>query len=301
MNIRKFLYDNHWTLGFIKGDIAEQILHNDFRVHWMHNPYKDRWFADPFILDVTEDDIIVLVEEFYDPIQRGRISRLIIDAHTYQLKSVDPVLELPTHLSFPAIIRIKGDIYIYPENSAGNELSLYKYDTKTNVCKKVKRIIDKPLTDAIITCCFNREMIFTTCIPHQNGNLLQVYENQDGEFKLRKEMSFPSNIARNAGDWFCIDGKVYRPAQNCNIRYGGSMILQEVTRDEDNYYFRDVCEIKLSHKSYKLGCHTFNHYKGLSVVDVNGYRRPFAAAMGLLFVRIRQLSAKIRRKWKRDL
>ena len=41
--------------------------------------YKNEgWFADPFILDVTKREIIVLVEEWYDSIQRGRISKLTI-------------------------------------------------------------------------------------------------------------------------------------------------------------------------------------------------------------------------------
>ena len=47
-----------WALGFIEGGI-QQIMENDtYDVKWVQMP-KDRWYADPFILDVTDTEILV--------------------------------------------------------------------------------------------------------------------------------------------------------------------------------------------------------------------------------------------------
>ena len=80
----KNISDERWNIGFIQNRL-ENILHGEsLEVGWMKHSYKDRWFADPFILDVTDDIIHVLAEEFYKPIKRGRIAHLIIDRNTLE-------------------------------------------------------------------------------------------------------------------------------------------------------------------------------------------------------------------------
>ena len=59
MDIRRVLYDNHWTLGFPQNSISDIINGGVLNIKWMKNPSKDRWYADPFILG-------------YDDVGRGR-------------------------------------------------------------------------------------------------------------------------------------------------------------------------------------------------------------------------------------
>lgn len=277
MNLRHYIYDNHWTLGFIEEPVENIVFGKSYSVHWMRNPYRNRWFADPFILDVTDNEIIVLVEEFYDPINRGRISKLIVDRLSYRLVKVVPILELPSHLSFPAIKRVGEKVFIYPENGNASTLNLYEYNPVTDACKELRTLSNDPLADAIWTDLFGEELIFSTHQPTHNGSELGVYRLDGNLFKESGLISFPANTARNAGDWFKVGDKVYRPAQDCTKRYGGAVILQEVTKTDFGFNFKDVCRIEHTYKSYKLGCHTFNNYNGLSVIDVNGYRRPILA------------------------
>lgn len=109
--ILKFL-SVKWTVGFIENDLDSIIVGDFINIHWIRHSYTDRWFADPFILDVTENEIILLCEEYYYPIKRGRIAKLVIDKKTRELKECQVVLELDTHLSFPAIFRKGDDVYI---------------------------------------------------------------------------------------------------------------------------------------------------------------------------------------------
>jgi hypothetical protein len=117
----------------------DSVMNGDpIHVNWVKHHYKDSWFADPFILDVTDTDIIVLVEEWYKPIRRGRISKLIIDRNTFVLKDLQVVLQLDTHLSFPVIERREDGVYIYPENGESGNLSIYRYNVrKTVIATKV--------------------------------------------------------------------------------------------------------------------------------------------------------------------
>src|SRR5574344_1914204 len=79
-DIVKSLSDERWNIGFISNDLNSIMLGEPIKVNWLKHYYKDSWFADPFILDVTDEEIIVLVEEWYKPIKRGRISKLTIDS-----------------------------------------------------------------------------------------------------------------------------------------------------------------------------------------------------------------------------
>ena len=101
-----------WTIGFLQNPIEDLTVGKPLRVEWMKHSYKDRWFADPFVLDVDDNNIYILAEEYYMPIHRAYIAKLTIDRNTKELIETKPILKLKTHLSYPAIIRRDGNIYI---------------------------------------------------------------------------------------------------------------------------------------------------------------------------------------------
>ena len=275
MNIRKrlynYVYEQHWTLGFIEGPVSDIVEGKPYDIYYVKGMPRDRWFADPFILDYNEQTIQVLVEEFSYKIKRGRIARLSIDRNSYRLLSYKIILDLPTHLSFPFIERKNGKVYISPENSASGCWSKYEYNIQSNQLNKVQVIAQEPLTDAIKTDVFGEELIFSTHIPTQNGNVLTVY---DANGVKKQDIEFKSRIARNAGDWFKVGDKVYRPAQDCNGSYGCAVIIQEVKKDLNSFTLLSKRRIHSTSSKYTTGCHTFNHYNGVSVVDVHGWRNP---------------------------
>lgn len=286
MKIKTFILNFRsvkWTIGFIENDLNSILSGKPLNICWIKHRYSDRWFADPFILDVTETEIILLCEEYYYPIKRGRIAKLVIDKKTYELKESHVVLELETHLSFPAILR-KGDaVYIYPENSKNGTLTFYQYDVRHNRCVKCGDWIKEPLTDAVFTELFDENLLFSTKLPNQNKNILDIYHWEKDKCVELSSVQFPNNIARNAGDFFMVNGEVYRPAQDCNKVYGGAVILQKVTSSLE-FKFGNIRRIESNNSRYNIGCHTFNHYKGYTVIDAKGYKFPFIANM-LMFIR----------------
>ncbi len=276
MGIIQYIKEIKYNIGFIDGNIDSIIKGEPIKVNWLKHTYKDRWFADPFILDVTESEIFVLVEEWYDPINRGRISKLIIDKQTLCLKEITVLLELDTHLSFPAIIRKGKDIYIYPENSEANKLTEYKYNVKEDRLEYSSILADGPLTDAIQTEHEGNKYLLSTKLPDANGKHLGIYkwDNNVQKYIFSEEYIYKDNLGRSAGDFFRFEEKIYRPSQVSIKSYGDAVSIQEVSFvPTEGWRFNEIRRIYSPDPNMNLGFHTFNTYKDLIVVDACGYRR----------------------------
>ena len=272
----EYIKATKYNIGFVETPLKDIIEGGPISVNWLRHSYKDRWFADPFILNVTDDEIIALVEEWYDPIQRGRISKLVIDKKSSELKKMDVVLDEGSHLSFPAIERVGEDIYIYPENSITGKLEYYKYNEKNVRFEKVGKLCEQPLTDAVIAKCFGHPLLFSTKLPDANGKELGIYfwNEKRKEFEIKEYCHFTENISRMAGAFFSYEGKIYRPAQVCIKSYGDAVSLQEVSFSQGKWSFNEIRRIYSPNPIYDLGFHTFNVYKDVIVVDALGFRRP---------------------------
>lgn len=282
------LTEKEWNIGFILRS-PEEILQSDkLDVHWVKHKYKDRWFADPFILSVTKIDIVLLVEEKYHPINRGRITKLIVDRKTMCLKECVPVLELDTHLSFPAIFREGKSIYIYPENSEASHLKMYRYREDTNTVTLECLLSHEPLTDAVITTCFDSPYLLATNLPEPNGSVLGVYgaEEWNGVYELMYKVGFSDNTARSAGKIFKADNHFIRPAQDCNRSYGRGIVLQKVGFDNGKLTFQELKRFYPVSWRYPLGLHTLNVEGNVAVVDGLGFRKP---VVGYILSRFRKI------------
>lgn len=276
--IKRKILDVNWNIGFV--EMKEDVFKNNtLNIRWMKYKPDGRWYADPFILKITNEHIILLVEEFYDNIHRGRISRLTVDKKTLELLQSDVVMELSSHLSFPAIYKDNNDIYIYPENSESGSLKIYKYDEGNNSVEYCNILIDEPMTDAVIYKHDNAFYISGTKNPQPNGNKLYIYKSDrfNGEYKLIQELEFPDNTARNAGRMFVWDNKLIRPAQDCNGAYGKGLVFYEVKTENDVFVMNEIKRFYPHNTIYDQGMHTFNRFDNISVVDGRKFRKPMFA------------------------
>lgn len=252
-----------WRIGIVDNSLEGIVGGEELRVQWPANPFHDRWFADPFIVSVKDNEVKLLVEDYRYVDDIGRISRIIVDMERNSIVSCKAVL-VGRHFSFPAIMRKDGKIYVYPEQGRQGKLDLYEYDEKKDVCQYVKTLSKEPFTDAII---YN-SVIFSTKLPEPNGKRLWMKPTPTPSQKGRevsnleldvlntpKVYTFEECIARNAGDFFECNGKIYRPAQESNQWYGNALSIQEF-KDGG---FSEVRRIS--------GLHTLNSYQGVTVVD----------------------------------
>ena len=111
--VLKYLNNQNWNIGFSDTTSHELIKQKKLgKVEWLKHSYKDRFFADPFVYSKNDDEIVVFVEEleFDKPI--GRLVELVVDTKTKKLLRKYTLLELESHLSYPAIICNDGEVMV---------------------------------------------------------------------------------------------------------------------------------------------------------------------------------------------
>lgn len=259
-----------WALGFVRGGMQTIMESNTYVADWIDVP-KDRWFADPFILEVTDNEIQLLVEDFPYATQKGIISLLKIDRKTFKITERKEILELSTHLSFPNIIRHNGKIYIYPESSQSGRLDVYEYDTISESVVYKNTICDDVVWDSDITELFGEPMLFTAA--HDDKQLdIYAWNDSTERFIGRYAVQSEKKNSRLGGKVFKYNDMTYYPAQDSEDDYGAAIDIKEISYVNGVFSTKTVKKIKSNHPKHKRGLHTLNEYKGVVVIDVHGYK-----------------------------
>ena len=284
MNLfREIQYSQNWNIGFCSLSEDELIANKKIKfVQWLKHPYKDRWFADPFIYSVSDTEIIVFVEELLIDKPKGYLVELIVDKQTKKLIDRHILLDLPTHLSYPAYLHYNDKLYVYPENGASGKLSIYEYDVVSHRLVNPVCILDEALADSTILQEGDNEFyLIATRVPDvQEKAYLYKAVTPMGPFVpiSNEPVQIDRHYSRPAGNWFQVDHQQYRPAQDCVKGYGNAISIMAV--DSLNPY----CEhhfftIEPLSFDYHLGTHTINFFhtekdETIVVVDGYGYLRP---------------------------
>ena len=269
-----------WTVGVAEYD-PDTILdiNKKLNIHWIKGAPKSSWFADPFILSETDDHVCLLVEEYLYASKKGRISKLVVNRHTWKLERIIPVIDISTHLSFPAYYRENGKVYIYPEGTNSGKLTLYEYDERDGSAVPVKVLSNFPLADAVIWNFGTKDYILATTSPKDNGKVLDFYPLMEGPAaEPEKRYQFNTYMARNAGIPFSVNGRRIRPAQDCTGHYGSCVVLQEIVDDGGDISFKEIRRLHSPLLLYHDGFHTFNVFgERLAAVDAQGFRHGLVA------------------------
>ena len=284
----KLATSNRYTIGFMA--FSEELVKEDGKipeVHWIKDDYKKGWFADPFILRMTDDEIVVLVEEWVYKLKRGVIR---INRTDYSIKEVKRIINTGYHLSFPAYYRKNGKVYIYPEQGARGATWLYEYDEATCEAKELRVINPNNTVDTTILELPNGEKVLTcTTCPDYNGSVLDIYPFYETDcpttLKPIMQINSPYKTARNAGKFFMVGDEVFRPAQYSEHSYGEGTEIQKVKFKEDGISFISIRRIYSPSRVYPDAFHTFNVFENKwVVVDGRKKRFPFVNKVLRFFV-----------------
>lgn len=276
MNILKELTRARYNIGFIHSESDKDILFresNDNHVNWLDwNGYKGGWFADPFILSADDKTVNVLVEEWNDKLEKGRISKLVIDRTTNKLIKVIPLLENATHFSFPNIWREDNTVFVYPENYQSGGLYIYEYDEDNEKLVNAHCLINEPLLDAQLLKYNGEYYIFA--IRQDNASrqskVLYVYKSQSlkGDYSHIQTIENPLKEERGAGAVFSYNNHMIRPAQSCEVDYGHSIVFYELTKKDGEFEESVLGRIFPNTKErWNRKIHTYNRFDNLIVVD----------------------------------
>ena len=263
----------HYSWDLAYGRYQESLLtsglsESDYML--VKNPYKNKWFADPFIYKDTPESLELFVEEFDYSVGRGRIGHLVISKKDHRIESLNILLEKDTHLSFPAIYRIDGAVYVHPENSASGKSYLYRYDEALDKLVDPVELLAEPVTDAIIVEEDGKYVMYATRLPDPNGKTLFVYQADSffGPYEYKESRTCDGAYARMAGEFIKMkDGRLIRPAQDCSGgAYGKAVCFMSGGK---LLSYLSPCEPRYA------GLHTFNKCGDTFVIDLKRYDFPW--------------------------
>ena len=280
MLISKVLRNQWGKIINANWDIAIAEIGGDLspvNIRWVKHDYRDRWFADPFLLEETSDTFVILAEEFMQDSGLGRICMLFVDKKDCRLIQNETLLELDTHLSFPNVFNHDGKTYVYPENCASGQLTIYQMiDNRL----ERKTVISLPLMDPVVYTV-NDGVILLGTLPEDNngnGNVLHVYKSNQpiGTYTEIQQISFKDNIARRAGNIFEWKGRFIAPAQVCNKHYGEGISLQELKFSEDgSLSMEEINRLEAKQITKMTGFHTYNVLGNKVAIDGYHYGSEF--------------------------
>ena len=284
------LYYYRWNIGFAEKDIKDIILDKESQidVKWVKHSYRDRFFADPFILNLGESQIQVLVEEFPYSIKKGIISLLTIDRNSYTLIDRKVVLEQSFHMSYPYIQRDKDNnvMWVAPEASMSGRLYRYSLEKDTNILTNQVTVINHPLLDSTIVEYDNMFWLFCTKRGDSSNSQLHIYfsNSLDGPWEDHpcNPVLDDSMMARPAGYMVNLNDTIYRFVQKNDKSYGERIYLTKIV-ELSTTSFKEVFvkELYSQNDKYSYGFHTINGYENICVVD--GLCKEFAPLKRICF------------------
>lgn len=264
-----------WRIGVILNYSEKDILAKSMgEIIWFNGVPEEDFHADPFITDYFGETLIFF-EKFHEREYHGDLEYISLDALLSGNVQSKTALRLPTHLSFPFLFEYNQTLYMIPENSESHTISLFKSDDSPDNWQRVSTLISD--FDGIDTTLFeynNTWWMFSTRkigrTPAENTDLYIWYsDNPLGGWKPHKmnPIKYDTPIARGAGKPFTLDGKLYRPVQDCSRTYGGELLIKEITELTPEEFSEDSV-LQISGQSpFKDRIHTFNSNGVVTVID----------------------------------
>jgi hypothetical protein len=243
---------------------------------------KGRFWADPFVI-AKNGNYYIFVEEFIYKANKAHITVLHLD-NTGKFLGSETIIERPYHLSYPFIFNIDSTYYMIPETAGNNSIELYKCVNFPNNWVFVRNIMEN--ISAVDTTLFyynDKYWLFTSI--DQTGNIsgssteLFLFFADDifsANWKSHPLNPIVSDVrkARPAGKIFIYEGEIYRPSQDCSVRYGKGFNLNHVTKlTETEYDETLITNFETTWDKKLKGTHTYNFDKDFTIIDVYSFRK----------------------------
>ena len=268
-------YAPHWHVGWRFNDGAGVWQTGDLSgPGW--NVLKDpgnHFYADPFPI-TWHGRTFVFFEDLDHRVGKGIISAIEFGDNGPVGEAV-PVLEEPWHLSYPFLIEHDGALWMIPESSTHGDVALYrcvrfpdKWDRHATLLSGLE------LADVTITQHNGLHYLFGAWRDGTGGysDSLAIYY---AEHLLGPWLPHASNpvlidraSTRPAGNFVTINGKLWRPVQNCADGYGAALALAEVVELSPTAFRQTVRHCLKPGPAWpgrKL--HTLNRCGRLEVID----------------------------------
>jgi hypothetical protein len=231
------------------------------------------FYADPFpVHDGT--DCWLFFEDYVVAERKAVLSCGRVSADL-GLGEVCVILERPYHLSFPHVFQHLGRWYMIPESNANGTLDLYTAEQFPCGWQFDRTLWQGKVVDTAVVASGGYIWWFVTAIePKGRGMkvLLFYSDSIEGEWHLHPASPLTRDVrrARGAGAILNRGGRLYRPAQDCGLRYGYGFRVNEIVElTPERYSEREIFFIEPSWAPGLLATHTYNRSEDIEAVDAN--------------------------------
>jgi hypothetical protein len=277
-------YAPHWHVGWRYTDDAGVWKSGNLSgPRWQTIPDPGhRFYADPFPV-TWGGKTCVFVEDLDHRVGKGIISAVEFDGAGPK-GEVFPVLEEPWHLSYPFLIEHDDDLWMIPESSQCRDVALYKCVRFPDKWERHSALLSGfELSDATITRHNGMNYLFGAWRDGAGGysDTLAIFYAKDLLGPWLPHASNPIIVdrtsARPAGNFVTIDGKLWRPVQNCTDGYGAALGLAEIVELTPTT-FRQTIRHSIRPGPLWPGrkLHTLNRCGRLEVIDGTRIQPKFA-------------------------
>ena len=274
------IYFNQW---FILFSIGKGMSTSIWRFKKIIPP-KDRFYADPFVIRENEINY-VFIEELIYKTNKGHISVIEVDDSGNFNKPIK-IIDKKYHLSYPHVFKNEKDYFLIPDSSSNKTIELYKcvefpykWEFHMTLMENIRAV------DSTIFYYKNKYWLFTNIVENEGASswdeLFLFYADR---LETKTWNPHPMNPiisdvrkSRPAGNIFIRDGKIIRPSQDCSVRYGYGVKLNEIiTINENEYKEIEIDSIEPNWEEKVKGVHTFNCNENFTIIDgINRRRRLF--------------------------
>ena len=243
------------------------------------------FWADPFVIS-QNNRYYIFVEEYIYKTNKAHISLIELDSNGEALGQ-KKIIDKAYHLSYPFVFKENGTYYMIPETASNKTIELYRCVAFPDVWELDKYIMrDILATDTTLFHFDGKWWLFTTLDQTEgiSGGSTELFLFFADSPFTDKWISHPLNPvvsdesrARCAGNLFVRNGEIYRPSQDCTMRYGRGLNFNRIIKMNENEFIEVVNEVIKPEWDNKLkGIHTFNSFGHFKIIDTYKFNRRFS-------------------------
>ncbi len=238
--------------------------------HWLRIPASQGFIADPFFWPGRPG--IILCETYYHHTGLGELTALTIDAGAIAGSEPMP-LGLQSHLSYPSTWLEDGRVFCLPEMAASRRQVLY--ELRAGAPPQALCVINEGVGMADPTLMKVGGLYWIAYTDTGIGdydNLCLLYaERLEGPWRphVNNPVKIDVRSCRPGGTPFCVDGQLFRPAQDCSREYGGALVVNRVEVCTPDEYREQPAATLLPNPDgpFPDGLHTLSFGNGHAVID----------------------------------
>jgi len=232
-------------------------------------------WSDPFVWK-RGTDYFIFMEEWPKGRPHAHISVLQLDKDGRLKAEPRQALTQPYHLAYPFLFEFGGELYMMPDSNANLTVDVYRCESFPERWVKARTLLQGIcVCDATLHQHLGRWWLFFTVHGgryHANHDLFASHTDSllDGAWQEHPRSPVVQSFerARPAGRLFELDGRLYRPSQDCLRGYGHSLNINEITRLDDKHYTeRLVHSVRPDWETGTIGNHHVDWNGGLMVMD----------------------------------